>query len=323
MKKGTSTSTTSYKSIRTISNDIRTYFLWLWKEVLRSRTTYYFMIPFSVVFFLFTLMPVLTAIYYSFTHFNVFQPPVFIGWENYRKLLFEDKIFLIAFKNTFVFAMVTGPLSYFLCLMVAWLVNELTPKLRSLMTLLFYAPALAGGISLSIWQYLLSSDQYGLVNSFLISLGVITVPIQWFVNTSTMKASIIVIVLWMSLSVSFLSFIAGFQNVDRSLYESGAVDGIKNRFQELWFITLPSIRGQLLFSAVISITASFGIGDIVTILCGFPSSRYEAHTIINHLQDYGGIRFDMGYACAIATLLFVIMISLNKLTQHLVAKVGE
>jgi multiple sugar transport system permease protein len=289
----------------------------------RYKVSYAFMAPFSLVFLTFTVIPVVVAIYYSFTYYNVLQPPVFIGWQNYQRLFFGDDIFLIAVKNTFLFAVITGPLSYALCFVVAWLVNELSPKMRSIMTLLFYAPALAGGISLTVWQYIFSPDQYGYLNSFLMSIGWNSGPTQWLVNASTMKGSIVVIILWMSLSVSFLTFIAGFQSLDRSLFEAGAVDGIKNRYQELWFITLPSMKGQLLFAAVMSITSSFGIGDIVTRLCGFPSSNYEAHTIINHLQDYGNIRFDMGYASAIASLLFAIMVLSNKVIQKLLSKVGK
>jgi multiple sugar transport system permease protein len=189
------------------------------------------------------------------------------------------------------------------------------------MTLLFYAPALTGATY--IWSLILSGDQYGYLNSWLIQLGIISVPVQWFVNAEYIKGSIIAVILWASLGVSFLAFIAGFQNVDRSLYEAGAVDGIKNRYQELWFITLPSMKGQLMFSAVMSITASFSIGDIVTALCGFPSSSYLAHTIMNHLQDYGSIRFEMGYACAIATVLFLVSVGTNKIIQRSLAKVGK
>jgi multiple sugar transport system permease protein len=285
------------------------------------KASYLFILPFSLVFFTFTVVSVLVAIYFSFTYYNILQPAQFIGWANYQKLLFADDIFLLAIRNTFIFAVITGPVSYFLCLMLAWFVNELSPLLRSFMTLLFYAPSLAGGLAL--WQYIFSSDRSGLLNSLLVSIGLIISPIEWLVSEATIKGCIIVVILWQSLGISFLSFIAGLKNVDRSLYEAGAVDGVKNRFQELWFITLPSMRGQLLFAAVMSITASFGIGDIVTQLAGFPSSGYSAHTIINHLQDYGSIRFDMGYACAIATLLFLIMVGANKFVQFLISRIGQ
>ena len=204
---------------------------------------------------------------------------------------------------------------------IAWLISDLSSKLRAVLTLLFYAPSLAGVTS--IWLIILNGDQYGYLNSLLISVGIISTPIQWLVSPTTIKASIIVVALWASLGVSFLAMIAGFKNVDPTLIEAGEVDGIKNRFQELWFIILPTMKGQLMFSAVMSITSSFGIGEIITALCGFPSSGYEAHTIMNHLTDYGTIRYDMGYACAIATILFLIMIGSNSIVKKLIQKVGS
>lgn len=287
----------------------------------RFRSSYVLMAPFTIVFATFTVLPVLIAIYYSFTYYNILQPPKFIGWENYKNLLFKDQIFLIAIKNTLVFAVITGPVGYILSFVLAWFVNELNPKVRAFMTLLFYAPALAGVTT--IWTLIFSGDQYGWVNSYLINSGAIYTPIQWFSDPVYMKSAVILVVLWASMGVGFLAFVAGFQSLDRSLFEAAAVDGIKSRYQELWYITLPSMKGQLLFSAVMSITASFGIGDIITALCGFPSSNYACHTIMNHLQDYGSIRYEMGYACAIATLLFLLMVGMNKLIQKLLSKVGE
>ncbi len=297
------------------------YFRYLFKQIYDYKASYLFIVPFTIVFATFTVIPVINAIYYGFTYFNILQPPKFIGWDNYTKLLFDDQIFLIALKNTFIFATITGPVSFFLSLIVAWFVNELSPKIRSIMTLLFFAPALSGVVY--IWSLIFSGDQYGYLNAWLLDFGIINIPIQWFIDPIYIKAAIVIVVLWSSLGVGFLTFIAGFQNVDRSLYESGAVDGIKNRYQELWYITLPSIKGQLMFSAVMSITASFGIGDVISALCGFPSSFYGAHTVMNHLQDYGNIRFEMGYACAIATILFLTMVGINKIIQIILSKVGN
>jgi len=294
----------------------------LLKRVKRYKSSYLFITPFTILFLMFTIIPVLIAIFYSFTQFNMLQPPKFIWFDNYRRLFFEDEIFIIACKNTFVFAVVIGPVSYFLCLMIAWFVNELPVKIRTLMTLLFYAPALTGGASLAIWKLIFNGDQYGVINSVLLSLGLIPSPVPWLVDPRYLPGIIILLSLWASLGAGFLAFIAGLQNVDRTLYEAGAVDGIKNRFQELWFITLPSMKGQLMFGAIINITASFQIGGIVTAIAGFPSFNYVAHTIMNHLQDYGGIRYEMGYASAIATLLFIVMVGCNQLVQNLLSKVG-
>lgn len=307
-------------SIITVENQKKTT-IPLSKRLWKYRSSYVLIFPFTLIFFTFTVLPVLVAVFFSFTNYNILQFPDFIGWTNYTKLLFKDDIFLMAIKNTLVFAFVTGPIGYILSFIVGWFVNELSPKIRSFMTLLFYAPALSGVTY--IWGIILSNDQYGYLNSVLIKLGFISTPIQWFTDSNYIKAAVITVVLWSSMGVGFLSFIAGFQNVDKTLYEAAAVDGIKNRFQELWFVTLPSMKGQLLFSAVMSITASFNIGDIITQLCGFPSSNYAAHTIMNHLADYGSIRYEMGYACAIATVLFLIMIGCNGVVQKLLSKLGQ
>lgn len=292
----------------------------LLRRIVQFRASYILILPFTLVFFTFTVLPVAVAVWYSFTDYNVLQPASFVGWENFRNLFFNDDIFLIAVKNTLILAVVTGPAGYILSFLLAWFVNELSPKLRALMTLLFYAPALSGVTY--IWTLIFSGDQFGYLNSWLIKFGLISGPIQWFTDPVYMKGAVIVVMLWSSMGVGFLAFIAGFQNVDRSLYEAGAVDGLRSRYQELWYITLPAMKGQLLFSAVMSITSSFNVGDVVSALCGFPSSNYAAHTIMNHLQDYGTVRYEMGYACAIAVVLFIVMVLSNRLVQKLLAKVG-
>ena len=99
--------------------------------------------------------------------------------------------------------------------------------------------------------------------------------------------------------------------------------GIRNRYQEFWYITLPELKPQLMFGAVMSITGSFGMGDVLTGVFGFPSSNYALHTLVHHLQDYGNVRFEMGYACAIAVLLFILMVGANQIVQRLLRKVGD
>ncbi len=287
----------------------------------RYMEDYLFVAPYTVLFFIFTVIPVGASILLSLTNWNVLETPSFVGLKNYFKLFLEDPIFPLAIRNTLLISIITGPVSFFLSLFVAWLVNEFDHRLRTLLTLLFYAPSLSGGVYL-VWQIILSNDANGLLNALLMDLNVIYQPILWTTDTKYMFASCIAVVLWMSLGTSFLSFIAGFQNVDRTLYEAGAVDGLKNRWQELWYITLPSMRPQLMFGAVMSITGSFGIGDVISGIFGFPSTNYALHTLVHHLQDHGNIRFEMGYASAIATVLFLIMIVSNRLVQRLLAKLG-
>ena len=259
--------------------------------------------------------------FFSLTNFNVLQPARFVGLENYKNLFIKDSLFLIALKNTILFAAITGPLSYLLCLWLAWFINDLRPRARAVLTLLFYAPTLANVYM--VWQLIFSGDANGFLNAWLIKIGALVEPIGWLTNKQYMVPILMFIILWGSLGTTFLTFIAGFQTVNVSLYEAGAIDGIRNRWQELWYVTLPVMRPQLLFGAVMSITNSFGIGGVITALCGFPSTDYAAHTIMHHLEDYGTIRFQMGYACAIATVLFVMMVGVNLLVQKLIAKVGE
>ena len=278
--------------------------------------------PFLLLFIVFTVLPVFLSILLSFTDFNMLQVPGWQGLNNYTRLFLEDEIFLLACKNTLVFACVTGPVSYLLSLLIAWFINELAPKIRAVVTLIFYAPSISGQVYL-IWATLFSGDSYGWVNATLIDLGIITSPILWFQNEEYVMTLCIVVALWTSLGTAFLSFIAGFQTIVRSLYEAGAVDGVKNRWQELWYITLPTMRPQMMFGAVLAITNSFGFGGVVTALCGFPSVNYAAHTIMHHLDDYGGQRFEIGYASTIAVILFIIMFSSNILIKKALSKVGE
>lgn len=292
-----------------------------WSLMIKNRQSYALMAPYFVLFFTFTVLPVMMAITLSFSSFNMLQAPQFVGWANYTRLFLENEVFIMALQNTLIFAVVTGPLSYLLCFVFAWVINELHPKIRAFMTVIFYAPSISGN-AFFIWQYFFSGDRYGLANGFLIGWGLIPEPINWFRDARFILPILLVVQLWMSLGVGFLAFIAGLQTVDRSLYEAGAVDGIRNRWQELWFITLPSMRPQLLFGAVMQITTSFAVADIVTALAGLPTVNYAGDTIVTHLMDIGWIRFEMGYASAVATILFLLMVGTNKGVQRLLRKVG-
>ena len=287
-----------------------------------NKTAYFMLAPFMLLFIIFTVLPVVLSIFLSLTDFNMLQMPHFLGIDNYMRLFLDDEIFILAIQNTMIFAAITGPVSYILALLVAWFINELPPKIRAVVTLVFYAPSISGNAYL-IWKTLFSSDSYGWANAVLIKYGIITEPILWFQDADFVMPLCIVVALWTSLGTAFLSFIAGFQTVDRSMYEAAAVDGIKNRWQELWYITLPTMRPQMMFGAVLAITNSFGFGAVVDALCGFPSVDYAAHTIMHHLSDYGGQRYEVGYASAIAVVLFIMMFGSNILVKKALSKVGE
>lgn len=294
----------------------------VWRELKKNKHYYILMSPYMLIFFAFTVVPVVFSIVLSFFYFNMLEFPRFVGWQNYSRLFLNDDVFMIALKNTLLFAVICGPVSYLACFLFAWIINELSPKVRALMTLVFYAPSISGNVFF-IWLIIFSGDRYGYLNGFLIKFGFMLEPIQWLTNEKYILPIIMIVQLWLSLGTSFLAFIAGLQTIDKSLIEAGAIDGIRNRWQELWFITLPSMRPQLMFGAVMQITSSFAVADISVALAGFPSVNYAGHTIVTHLMDYGTIRFEMGYASAIATVLFAMMLGANKLTQGLLRKVGE
>lgn len=284
--------------------------------------SYMYLAPFFIIFALFTLLPVLISVFFSFTYYNVLEPPKWVFLKNYLKLFLNDDIFLISFKNTLIIALITGPVGYAMSLIFAWLINELSDTLRAIFVLIFYAPSISGGVY-TIWGIMFSGDSFGYANSLLMYLGVIKEPIQWLTDKQYMIWLVIMVMIWMSLGAGFLSFVAGLRTIDRSYFEVGYIEGIKNRWQELWYITLPCLRPQMMFGAVMTITSAFTCGSVTTALCGNPSTDYGAHTILNHLTDYGTIRFDMGYACAIATVLFFIMIFVNEVVQRAITKIGN
>lgn len=276
--------------------------------------------PWFILFTAFTVFPVLFSMVMSFANFNALQRPVFVGIDNYRDMLLNDDQFLKAFQNTFLLAIIIGPIGYMLSFTMAWILNEFHRVLRTILTVILYAPSLAG-TAIMIWTLIFSSDSTGYLNALLINWGVISEPILWLQDPKYMMLIIIIVNLWMSFGIAFLSFIAGLQGVDRSQLEAGEIDGVKNRWQELWYIVLPSLRPQLMFGAVMTISGSLAITG--SALTGFPSTGYATHTILDHIQDYGILRFELGYASAITVVLFLVMIFVNLLVQKFLQGVGQ
>ena len=295
---------------------------WTWKEMKRNKVAYLMVLPYMLVFTCFTVLPVALSMIISFTDFNMLQMPNIVWFDNYVRLFLEDDIFIITIKNTFIFAAIVGPVSYLMSLLVAWFINELSPKIRAVVTLIFYAPSISGNAYL-IWKTLFSSDRYGWANAILLEMDMIDTEIAFFEDADYVMPLCIIVALWTSLGTSFLAFIAGLQGIDKAQFEAGAVDGVRNRWQELYYITLPNMKDQLMFGAIMAITGAFGFGAIVDALCGFPSVDYAAHTIVHHLNDYGGSRFETGYASAIAVILFVVMVGANSIVKKIISKVGS
>lgn len=292
------------------------------KKAKQNADCYLYVAPFLIIFLVFTVAPIILAVGYSFTYYNIFEPAKFVGLKNYINMFVNDELFLQSFKNSLIIAVITGPAGYLMSLMFAWFINELPAKLRTVMVVIFYAPSISGSVNL-MWSLIFSGDSYGYVNAALMNLGIVQEPIQFLTDTKYMMMVLIIVMLWGSLGTGFLSFVAGFKTVDRSMYEAGYVDGIRNRWQELWFITLPSMRPQMVFGAIMSLTSAFSVGDITVQFFGNPSTDYAVHTLVNHATDYGTVRFDMGYACAITTVLFLLMIISRKLIEKALAGIGN
>lgn len=266
--------------------------------------------PFMILFTLFTIAPVVMSLPMGFTDFDMVQKPKFVGLSNFRTLFLSDKIFMGSIRVTIVFALLTGPVSFVLCFLLAWMINEMPKRLRTFFTLIFYIPSLASVYG--VWQLIFSGDMNGYLNAFLIDLGIINAPVQWLTDGRYVLGVTIVVQLWISLGAGFLAIRAGFQNIDPTLYEAGAIEGIRNRWQELIYIVIPSMVPQLMFAAVMQIVGSFTAGTVAQNLLGFPSTDYKAHTIMSHAYDYGWQRYEMGYASAICMILFLMMFILSR-----------
>lgn len=274
--------------------------------------------PFMIFFLMFTVVPVIISLPLGFTNFDMVNFPEFVGLSNFKTLFLSDRTFIHSIKVTLIFALFSGPVSYVLCFLLAWLINELPPCLRTVFTLIFYIPSMAGVYT--VWQLIFSGDQYGYVNAFLLDLGIITSARQWLTDANYILFVVIIVQLWISLGAGFLALRAGFQNIDKSLYEAGAIEGIKNRWQELIYITIPAMKPQMLFAAVMQIVAAFTADIAGRNLVGFPSTDYAAHTVMTHAYDYGWVRYEMGYSSAICTVLFIAMYAVNKLITRLLSR---
>ncbi len=279
------------------------------KGITREDISYYaVMAPFLIFFFVFNILPVLASMVLSFFDYDMVSKPIFTGLENYSRMFSGDSVFLTVLGNTLRFSIVAGPISFLLAFLLAWMINEFSRTVRVILTFIFYAPALVGN-AYFIWQVFFSGDSYGYLNNFLISFGFITEPINWFQNTSYNMTIIIIVQLWMSMGVSFLANIAGLQNVSTELYEAAAIDGVRTRWHELWYVTLPSMKSILLFSSVMQIQAVFSVSAVITTLAGYPSVNNSVDVLVSYISDIGTARYEMGYASALSIFLFFMVLA--------------
>lgn len=287
----------------------------------KTNLSFYIMItPFVILFTIFTFIPALAGVFSSFTNFNGLSNPEFVGIDNYSRLIFRDPTFLLVFKNTLQQALIVGPVGFILSFVVAWLINELDKTIRLIVIFLFYSPTFSGSLYV-VFKYVFANDSNGLINTALERIGIKS--ISWLSNPTYSMMVVIIVSLWMSFGTGFLSFVAGFRGLDRAYYEAAAIDGLKNRWQELYYVTLPQMGPQLLFGAVQSIASSFAVGAVNQQLTGYPSTDNATDTIVLYMNEYGGTRFEFGYASAMSVVLALIMIFLWRLINTALKSFNE
>ncbi|MBD5493214.1 MAG: sugar ABC transporter permease [Lachnospiraceae bacterium] len=284
-----------------------------------NKNGYYFVLPYAVLFVIFILAPVIMAVVLSFTNFNAIQFPSFVGFLNYINLITSDDVFMqYVLPNTVKYALIVGVGGYVLSFLLAWALANLTKVPRTIFALVLYSPSLTTGVAMTVlWKIMFTGDQTGYINSWLMDIGAINEPIIWLVNTTYLLPIVIIIGLWSSMGVGFLAILAGLLNVDESLYEAAAIDGVKNRFQEMIYVTIPSMKPQMLFAAVMQIVSAFQNGQISTLLAGNPTPQYAAQLMVNHIEDYGFIRYEMGYAAAVSVALLLIVQIFSSISKKL------
>lgn len=293
------------------------------KKEYSNKQAYVFLAPYLLLFITFIVAPILIAISLSFTNFNTLQKPDFVGFLNYITLLTQDEIFMqYVLPNTVTFALIVGPGGYILSFLLAWALAQLSPVPRTIFALILYSPSITSGVAMTVlWKILFSGDQMGYINAWLIKAGIITEPINWFVDVRFLLPIMIIVALWSSMGVGFLAILAGILNSDETLYEAAAIDGVKNRFQEMIYITIPTMKPQMLFAAVMTIVGAFQNGAIGVQLAGAnPTPGYAGQLIVNHIEDYGFIRYEMGYASAVSVVLLGIVYLFSRFAKKLFAK---
>ncbi len=290
--------------------------LWLNKE----GSAYGFLSGYALMFIIFIVVPVLMAGLLSFTLFDTIQFPKFIGLKNYITLLTQDDIFMkYVLPNTIEFAVIVGPGGYILSFILAWILAQLPKLPRTIMALILYSPSMTSSVAMAVvWLTIFSGDQNGYMNSLLLNYNLIQEPIQWLQSPQYLMTIMIIVTLWSSMGVGFLAMLAGILEINPEMYEAGALDGISNRFQEIIYITIPSMRPQMLFGAVMAIVATFQAGAIGVTLSGAnPTPQYAGQLIVNHIEDYGFLRYEMGYAAAVSVVLLLMVLLFARVANSL------
>jgi len=287
---------------------------------------YAFVAPYLLMFAIFIIVPVVAAILLSFTYFDTVRFPQWIGFENYINILTNDAEFMqYVIPNTLKYAVIVGPGGYILSFLIAWMLAQLTPKVRTILALVIYSPSLTAGVTMSVlWKVIFAGDETGYLNMFLMNLGAINEPVAWLTSADTLMPIMIGVTLWSSMGVGFLAMLAGILNVNQDLYEAGYIDGIKNKFQEMIYITIPTIKPQMLFGAVMAIVGTFGSSGIGVALSGSnPTPQYAGQLIVNHIEYFGFNKYEMGYAAALSVILLLVIYAVSRFAFRLFGSKDE
>jgi multiple sugar transport system permease protein len=283
----------------------------------------WFVGPYVFLFVVFIIIPVIIAMGLSFTYFNTIETPDFTSLRNYIELITRDEVFMqYVLPNTIKFAFIVGPVGYFLSFILAWMLAQIPKKPRTVLAIILYSPSMTAGVAMTVvWTVLFSGDSTGYLNSILLQIGIVDEPIQFLTSPDHLMNIMILVSLWSSMGVGFLAMLAGILNVDQSLYEAAYVDGLKNRWQEIFYITIPAMRPQMLFGAVMAVVSTFQAGAIGVMLSGAnPTPQYSGQLIVNHIEDFGFIRYLMGYASAISVVLLLLVYAISRVTFRLLGE---
>ncbi len=286
----------------------------------KMNSPWWFLTPYVLLFVVFIIVPVVMAIALSFTYFNTIQSPEYIGLRNYIELLTRDDVFMQhVLPNTIKFAFIVGPVGYLMSFILAWVLAQIPHRSRTIFAIILYSPSMTAGIAMAVvWTVMFSGDQTGYINATLMNWGMISEPIQFLTSPQHLMNIMIVVSLWSSMGVGFLAMLAGIMNIDQTLYEAAYMDGVKNRWQEIFYITIPSMKPQMLFGAVMAVVGTFQVGAIGVQLSGAnPTPQYAGQLMVNHIEDFGFIRYLMGYASAVSVILLIMIYMISKMTFNL------
>jgi len=265
-------------------------------------TPYVFLLPALALLGVFVVYPIVAVIYYSFTDFDIVRPPVPIGLANYQQLL-GDPTFWLALTHSFVYLIVT-PIIIALSIVLAIVVNR---RLRGIhiCRALYFVPAVSGSIAIGLtWQWLFQRS--GLINSVLLTLGVISRPVQWLTTPEFVLPIAMLLTIWAGFGYYAVIFLAGLQNIPEELYDAARIDGCSD-FQKHWHVSLPGLRPQIVFVAVISSLAALKVFDEIYVLTNQTGGFLDSGvTMVFYLWRQAFVQQHAGYASAIAIALLVI-----------------